>query len=186
MKTTKEQRLRNRKKRKKKQKQNSRPDQFFSLLGIDQTFYPQTIIIKKSENSNRNNIDSDTNEIFIKEKIKEGVPCYKKNEEKIVELTITIHARNRFIERWRKLYNKPLPQSIDSFIAENFSKSKKVKGFSSHENKRLKRYGKDTLFFRNNDFTFVVQDARIKTIEISRGGLRHLNKDKSRNDFFLV
>jgi hypothetical protein len=44
------------------------------------------------------------------------------------------------------------------------------------DSKRLKRYGKDTLFFRMNAFTFVVQNSTIVTIEISNQSQRHLNK----------
>jgi len=74
------------------------------------------------------------------------------------------------------LYDAPEPEDLQSFIAERFAYASKVVNHSRVERDRLKRYGSDTLYFRHNDFTFVVQNAVIVTIEISNNGQRHLNK----------
>jgi len=43
----------------------------------------------------------------------------------------------------------------------------------------MRRHGKDTLYFRADTFTFIVQGATIVTVEISDKNKRRLNKIKS-------
>jgi len=101
---------------------------------------------------------------------------YKNKKGKLIPLTISQHAKERIKERLEKL-GKPLPENLESFIAEQFFHAQKIKKLSDWYKKRSKRYGKDTLFFQNNEFTFVVQNCSIRTVEISGKGLRHLNKN---------
>jgi hypothetical protein len=68
---------------------------------------------------------------------------------------------------------------IDSEIIALFNKADRVQKFSRKEQTRLRRYGNDTLFFRNNSFTFVVKDAKIITIELSTRDLRRFNRADS-------
>jgi hypothetical protein len=93
-----------------------------------------------------------------------------------VELDITSHAFLRFRERWSLLHKISSPVDLHAFITEKFSHAGRIKNHSREEKKRLKRYGSDTLYFRNNDWTFIVQDAKIITIEISNQEQRHSNK----------
>ena len=57
-----------------------------------------------------------------------------------------------------------------------FKTANKVINLNRKEKNRLKRHGQDTMFFRTNGFTFVVQNAQVVTVEISDKNKRHLNK----------
>jgi hypothetical protein len=92
-----------------------------------------------------------------------------------IEVTISNHALKRVKERWNLLHPRAkLPDDLYRFIALRFSNAKKVENLSKQEKLRIQRYG-ETLFFRQNNFTFVVQDSVIVTIEISDKGKRELN-----------
>ena len=80
--------------------------------------------------------------------------------------------------RWSLLFpNKPLSDSdIDVTIERRFERSCRVENLKSKDLNRLKKYGKDTLYFREIDFTFVVQNTTIVTIEVSSKDKRYLNK----------
>lgn len=103
-------------------------------------------------------------------------PSYTNKKGKRVELEVSHHALLRLKERWHKLHNLPEPEDLYAFVVERFSHAVRIVNYSRAERTRLKRYGKDTLYFRHNDFTFIVQDSVIVTIEISNKGQRHLNK----------
>ena len=103
------------------------------------------------------------------------IPHYINKKGEIVFLEVTAHAWNRFLQRWKLVYpEQPLPN--DTTIAELFSRTNRVKNFSPKELERLKRYGKDSMFFRTNSFTFVVQNATIVTVEICAKDSRYLNR----------
>ena len=95
-----------------------------------------------------------------------------------VELTATRHAYSRFFERYRKAFpDKNLTtEDIIPTFDRMFSKSRRVKKFNRWEKARLKKHGKDSMFFRTNGLTFVVQNATIRTVEISDKDKRYLNK----------
>lgn len=103
---------------------------------------------------------------------------YVNKRGKRVPLTITNHARRRMLERWPRIYpTEPIaPQTVDAKIIELFTRAQRVTNLTYKELVRCKRHGKDTLLFRNNGFTFVVQDAAILTVEISVRDKRYLNK----------
>ena len=104
-------------------------------------------------------------------------PTYKNRKGKIVKVFITPHARRRFLERWYRLYpERKLDRHVDWVIKEYFEQASRVEALSRKDRLRMKRHGKDTIYFRQNDFTFVVQNATIVTVEISRRGNRYLNK----------
>lgn len=94
-----------------------------------------------------------------------------------IKLTISEHARQRFVQRWPRIFpDKPISKdNVDDKIVKWFSCASRVIKLSYQERKRLIKYGKDVLFFRANAFTFVVQNATIVTIEISDKGQRYLN-----------
>lgn len=96
-----------------------------------------------------------------------------------IELTLTKHAIDSFKSRYYALFEKD-PVNIEEYLNSLFSGANRVANLNKHELNRLKRYGTDTMFFRNGDFTFVVQNSAVKTIEISRQGFRYLNKKRGR------
>jgi len=105
-------------------------------------------------------------------------PYYLDEREEKVEIAISNHALERVRQRWSLLYpNSKPPDDLYRFIAEKFSHSVKISNYSTQETKRIQRYG-ETLFFRHSDFTFVVQNSVIVTIEISNKGQRGLNAIK--------
>lgn len=106
-------------------------------------------------------------------------PSYINKKGKIIELTISEHAKVRFAERWKILNpTRPFIGTIEDKITELFSNTNIVKNLDKKAMDRLDRYGKDTKFFRSNMFTFVVSNATIQTIEISDHDKRYLNRIK--------
>ena len=107
-----------------------------------------------------------------------GILKYRNRRGKEITITISKHARQRFWERWSYLNpESPLDfHKVDTKLAECFSRSTRLENLSRKMQLRCKRHGKDTLFFRTNGFTFIVQDATLVTVEISDNGKRHLNK----------
>ena len=103
---------------------------------------------------------------------------YINNRGKIVSLTISTHADCRFQQRWSHLFPGETlkDDEVDVEISKWFSRAKRVENISYKERMRFERHGKDTLLFRANELTFIIQDASIVTIEISSTDKRHLNK----------
>lgn len=102
-------------------------------------------------------------------------PFYFDEQGKKVEVYISNHALQRISQRWSFLYpNAKPPDDLYRFIAEKFSHASKIKNYSMQEKRRIKKHGQ-TSFFRHSDFTFVVQNSVIVTIEISNKGQRNLN-----------
>jgi len=102
---------------------------------------------------------------------------YTNKRGKIVNLTVSRHAYSQFIERYKKAYTDSilLNKDVVDIFEKIFNKTNKVKNLNRREKIRLKRYGEDTMFFRTNYFTFVVQNAEIVTVELSDKNMRHLN-----------
>lgn len=105
-----------------------------------------------------------------------GNPFYMSKKGKKVVLRISTHAVTQLEKRWWALFHTRGPEDPHQWIADRFNASDRVENLSTVERSRLKKHGNDTLYFRGNDFTFVVQDRTIVTIEISNKGFRHLNK----------
>ena len=103
---------------------------------------------------------------------------YVNKRGKRVPLEITVHARRRMLQRWPRIHpEQPISMdTVDERIAKLFAAANRVQNLSYKETIRSKRHGKDTLLFRHDVFTFVVQDAAIVTIEISAKDKRHRNK----------
>lgn len=110
---------------------------------------------------------------------------YRNPRGKEVLVRVSQHAKQRFWNRWNALYpNSPLDyQNVHAKLAEYFGRSVRLTQFSRKLTVRLARYGKDTLFFKTNGFTFIVQDATLITVEISDRGKRHLNKERYTSSF---
>lgn len=92
-----------------------------------------------------------------------------------VDLVLKRHAVIVFCERYRSLFNKPITcKEAEIYIKYNFPHAFRVMDLNQKELKRIKVHG-PTFFFRDKNFTYIVQDACIITIEISKKGFRYLN-----------
>ena len=103
---------------------------------------------------------------------------YTNKRGKEVELRLTVHARQRFIQRWHRINpDQPLDEAaVDREIASLFARACRVTNLSAIERQRLDRHGKDTLLYRIDEFTFVIQAAAVLTIEISDRDYRRYNR----------
>jgi hypothetical protein len=94
-----------------------------------------------------------------------------------VVVAITKHARERFRERWQHAFpDQPLPADVDALLVQWFRKSHRIEPASRKYKMRLKRHGKDTLYFDAQPFVFVVQSASLRTVELATRDKRPLNK----------
>jgi hypothetical protein len=107
-------------------------------------------------------------------------PSYVNRRGKRVTLLISKHAFSRFRERWANLFPNQLLSIGDTerVMVEWFQQASRLEQPSGKLRVRLKRHGKDTLYFKTQCFTFVVQDATIVTVEISDKNRRDLNRHK--------
>ncbi|MBL8817657.1 MAG: hypothetical protein JNL58_16645 [Planctomyces sp.] len=96
-----------------------------------------------------------------------------------VQLEVSGHARGRFRERWQHAFpGKPVPSDFDQELKVWFSKAKRTEPTSRKYQTRLKRYGKDTLYFFAPPFMFVVQSAMLRTVELASRDTRPLNNKR--------
>lgn len=100
---------------------------------------------------------------------------YVNKKQKTIYVHVTTHAVARFTERYRLIRGAPVANPKETLI-EYFNASTRRTPQTEKERQRLKRYGTDTLFFKFQDFTFVVHDGCIVTVEITAKGKRGLNK----------
>lgn len=99
------------------------------------------------------------------------------NGKGIVEVTICRHAVFQMQDRYQLLFDQKITATqAEQQIVKRFPGCNRLKNFKQVEKSRIKRHPGATLFFRDLDFTFVVQDAKLRSVEISRVGMRHLNK----------
>lgn len=105
-------------------------------------------------------------------------PYYLNKKGNKVSISITKHARERYRERFNLLSpeNKIENHEVEASIARYFNTSNRLKNLGKHDLERMERYGQDTMFFRKNEWTFIVQNCQIVTCEISLKNNRHLNK----------
>lgn len=104
---------------------------------------------------------------------------YRNRENQLVAVTISHHAYMRFLQRWCSLHGAQCPDPEEQ-VQRMLRGSSRVRKFNRHEVQRLKRYGRDTLYLRNGQFTFVVHNCVIVTVEISATGKRELNQRAGR------
>jgi hypothetical protein len=100
---------------------------------------------------------------------------YINKKGKRVELSLTNHAVKRFVERWKKLYDYPMPagRPEDTLVAR--FKCATLETPKSWASKRRLKKHPSTLYFKGEGFTFVVENATIVTVEISSKGKRWRN-----------
>ena len=99
-----------------------------------------------------------------------------------VELTLTNHALDRLYERWSTAFvNHKMPDDLTAWVAFQFSeKVSRVTNLNRQEKERVKKHKGATLFFRANEFTYVVQGNSIVTIELCAKNKRRMNKHTTR------
>jgi len=95
-----------------------------------------------------------------------------------VKVCPTWHALNQMWMRWNIVFpERPITFDQVLFLMEKwFSHSRCLVNLSHEDRKRIRRHNPETMFFRNNAFTFVVCDSAIITVEISDHGKRYLNQ----------
>jgi hypothetical protein len=94
-----------------------------------------------------------------------------------VQVAITNHARDRFLQRWSHAFpDRPLDVPVDVAIATWFDKARRIHPKTRPYRNRLRRYGDDTLYFSAQPFVFVVQSAMLKTVELATWDTREKNK----------
>jgi hypothetical protein len=100
---------------------------------------------------------------------------YRNKKGNIVHLSVTLHALDRFIERYRKLFPDEVVTDWSTKLELVFKCSNQCEKENSNIKKRRKYYGKDTIYFHSQYFRFVVQDCELVTCEIRHAEHRHLN-----------
>ncbi len=106
---------------------------------------------------------------------------YINKRQKKIKVAITYHARNRFIERYNRIFiDKPIYkiEEVDKAIEKWWNVSTEKTSTTGKLKIRKRRHGKDTLYFISTYFLFVVQDSAIVTIELGSKDTRHLNNKK--------
>lgn len=102
-------------------------------------------------------------------------PYYINKRGNKVFLNISRHAYTRFKERYLIISGK-VDFDVHNELVRVFMYADRVKNLSRIEKRRLELHGADTMYFRNKDLTFIVQNAEIVTVEISKKEARFLNK----------
>ena len=103
---------------------------------------------------------------------------YTNKRGKRITVTATEHSKNRFYQRWKKLYTDSTltKAELNEDFARRFMRCNLVTNLRHQDKVRMERHGKDTLYFRTDGFTFIVQNGVIVTVELSDDDMRHLNK----------
>lgn len=106
------------------------------------------------------------------------VPFYTSKKGKRVEVKVTFHALVKFQKRWKILTGENVQNNIiaNNLIITKFNKAVRQTNLSKKAKSRLKKHGQDTMYFKTEGITFVVQGATIVTIEISEQRKRRLNR----------
>ena len=105
----------------------------------------------------------------------EGLYYTNKNG-KQVPVQMTRHALSRFLQRYQIAYGKRVVDcDIGPTLCKLFNMADRVTKLGPKGRSRMKRHGKDTLYFRREKLTFVVQNSKIVTVEISAKGERWKN-----------
>jgi len=98
----------------------------------------------------------------------------RKGKEVIVD--VHPHALERFKERYYRLTNcKRNPNEMFSKLFQNAKIVDTEKDGNKKYKKRKKKHNSPALYLRNSEVTFIVENATVKTVEISAKGLRNLN-----------
>lgn len=99
----------------------------------------------------------------------------KQIKNRIIRFVVTDHAYQRFAQRIRRVEAHLLPHEILQRFVAAFRESTKLKRQSKSKQIRDERYEGTTIYYRNKDFNFIVQDDIIITVEFN-GKKKHLNR----------
>jgi len=92
-----------------------------------------------------------------------------------INISITRHAVFAFKVRYLLLFKKPISLiEAQANIIYRFPLADRVSNLSGKEKIRIKRHG-HSLYFRDSDFTFIIHNGAMVTVEISKKGYRVLN-----------
>ncbi len=107
---------------------------------------------------------------------------YVNRKGETVQIEISGHARSRFRERWQSAFPaQPLPEDFEVELQTWFAKARRIEPTSRKYQTRLRRYGKDTLYFYAHPFMFVIQSAMLRTVELASRDTRPLNNVRLNN-----
>ena len=102
---------------------------------------------------------------------------YLNSKGKKIEIIIKRHAVFSFRDRYEKLFGTVLTSTeAEGRIIALFPLASRVKNYNSREKIRIKRHG-HSLYFRDPNFTYVIHNGVMITVEISKKGFRKLNKE---------
>lgn len=100
---------------------------------------------------------------------------YQNNKGNKVNIIIRRHAVFAMQTRYKTLYKIELSlREAEHKIVILFPMASRVTNLNSKEKLRVKRHG-HTIYFRDQDFTYIIHNGFMKSVEISRKGLRGLN-----------
>jgi len=103
-------------------------------------------------------------------------PSYRNRHGDLVEVKVSRHAVDRFLERWRRIFpGTPIDEQVSDVLSAWFNAAVRIKPESQKYRNRIRRHGRDTLYFRLAPFVFVVQDTVLITVELGTRTTRHLN-----------
>lgn len=94
-----------------------------------------------------------------------------------VQFVVTDHAYAQFSKRIKRLHKNILPYEIVEKFVEVFQEANKLKNRSQAKRIRDEKYEGKTIYYRNKDFNFIVQENVIITVEFN-GKKKHLNRPK--------
>ena len=96
-----------------------------------------------------------------------------------VKVAVTRHALVRFSERWNRAFPKKAITTIGETqvnLMNVFGEAKRFEPKGGHYERRMKRHGKDTVYFRTDTFVFVIQASTLITVELHGKEMRPMNK----------
>jgi hypothetical protein len=100
---------------------------------------------------------------------------YVNNKGRRVSLEVKRHAVFAFRDRFENLFGTKIScTQAEHHIEARFPATQRVRNINHKEKGRIKRHG-HSLYFRDGDFTYVVTNGVLITVEISRKGARCLN-----------
>jgi hypothetical protein len=104
----------------------------------------------------------------------------KRIKNKDIRFVVTNHAYQQFTRRISQLHKNLLPYEIVEKFVQIFQEANKLKRRSLAKQIRDEQYEGNTVYYRNKDFNFIVQDNIIITVEFN-GKKKHLNRKTKRH-----
>lgn len=99
----------------------------------------------------------------------------KKNNR--VQVKVTCHSIKQLQIRYCNMFKKQLNfDQAKKHIAKIWPGMDRVISLTQKQIKRNRKYTGETLLFRDLNFTFIINNSVLRTIEISQNGKCHLNQ----------